>query len=37
MQVTDSQITAYIDQAFQKYDKDRSGYLDVNELAQFFN
>ena len=30
-------IKNYIDQIFSKYDRDHSGTLDANELAQFFN
>jgi len=36
-QINDYQIQTYIDQAFNKYDVDQSGSLDVNELARFFN
>ena len=35
--VTDVQLQQYIDQVFLKYDRDRSGTLDANELAGFFN
>lgn len=35
--VSDSQLQAYIDQIFGVYDRDRSGTLNSNELAQFFN
>ena len=35
--VNDQQLMAYIDQVFMKYDYNRSGGLDCNELAQFFN
>ena len=37
MSVSDQQLKAYIDQVFSKYDKNNSGGLDPNELAQFFN
>lgn len=37
MSITDQQLRYYIDQVFQKYDRDYSGTLDVNELYLFFN
>ena len=37
MSVSDQQLKTYIDQVFKKYDKNNSGGLDTNELAQFFN
>ena len=37
MSITDQQLQTYIDQVFVKYDRNRSGSLDCNELAQFFN
>ena len=37
MSITDQQLRMYIDQVFQKYDRDYSGSLDPNELYLFFN
>lgn len=37
MSIPDSALQNYIDQIFQKYDRDNSGSLDANELALFFN
>lgn len=37
MSISDSALKQYIDQIFQKYDRDRSGTLDAQELALFFN
>lgn len=37
MSITDQQLRYYIDQVFQKYDRDYSGTLDPNELYLFFN
>jgi hypothetical protein len=37
MSITDQQLRSYIDQVFQKYDRDYSGSLDPNELYLFFN
>ena len=37
MSITDQQLKTYIDQVFNKYDKNSSGTLDCNELAKFFN
>ena len=34
--VSDYQLMAYIDQIFMKYDRDRSGGLDVAQLANFY-
>ena len=33
----DTQLQRYIDQAFIKYDRDRNGFLDINELSGFVN
>ena len=33
----DNTLRSYIDQIFMKYDRDRSGTLEPNELANFFN
>lgn len=33
----DNTLRSYIDQIFARYDRDRSGTLDCNELAAFFN
>ena len=35
--ISDSQLQQYIDQIFYKYDQDRSGTLDAQELSMFFN
>ena len=35
--VDDNALRNYIDQVFMRYDRDRSGTLDSNELAGFFN
>ena len=35
--IDDNTLRGYIDQVFSKYDRDRSGTLDPNELAGFFN
>lgn len=37
MNVPESQLKVYIDQIFDRYDRDRSGNLDASELANFFN
>jgi len=37
MSVPDNVLQNYIDQIFNKFDRDRSGTLDPNELANFFN
>ena len=37
MNLDDNTLRNYIDQVFLKYDRDRSGTLDPNELAGFFN
>lgn len=34
--LSDQQLMQYIDQVFQRYDRDRSGGLDAAELASFF-
>ena len=33
----DTQLQKYIDQVFIKYDFDRSGFLTLNEISNFFN
>ena len=35
--IGDSELRQFIQQVFQKYDRDRSGSLDPNELTSFFN
>lgn len=35
--INDNQLKNYIDQVFMRYDRDRSGTLEPNELAGFFN
>ena len=35
--ISDDQLRNYIDSVFKDYDRDFSGSLDVNELANFFN
>lgn len=35
--VSDAQLQMYIDQVFGRFDRDNSGSLDSNELANFFN
>ena len=35
--LSDNQLKTYIDEIFDRYDADRSGNLDANELANFFN
>ena len=35
--IADSALQSYIDQIFNKYDRDYSGTLDASELACFFN
>lgn len=35
--ISDAQLRQYIDQVFQKYDRNYSGSLDTNELSYFFN
>lgn len=37
MNLSDGQLRDYIDEIFDRYDKDRSGNLDAQELASFFN
>jgi Ca2+-binding EF-hand superfamily protein len=37
MSISEYQLQQFIDGTFVKYDKDRSGTLDSNELASFFN
>jgi hypothetical protein len=37
MSISDDTLRNYIDQIFMKYDTDRSGTLNANELAYFFN
>ena len=37
MNIDDNTLRNYIDQVFARYDRDRSGTLDPNELAGFFN
>ena len=37
MSLSDDQLRKYIDDIFGKFDRDRSGTLDANELAAFFN
>jgi Ca2+-binding EF-hand superfamily protein len=37
MSFTDQQLQQYIDQSFNVYDRDRSGCLNKQELANFFN
>ena len=34
--LSDQQLMQYIDQIFIKYDRDRSGSLDIAELGNFF-
>ena len=34
--LSDQQLMQYIDTVFMKYDRDRSGSLDVSELANFY-
>ena len=33
----DLQLQRYVDEAFLRYDRDRNGYLTLNELVPFFN
>ena len=33
----DTQLMKYVDQVFLKYDFDRSGFLTLNEIGNFFN
>ncbi len=35
--IGDYELQQFIDQVFSKYDRDRSGTLDSNELTNFFN
>lgn len=35
--IADNVLQSYIDQVFNKFDKDRSGTLDPAQLADFFN
>ena len=35
--IDDRTLQGYIDKVFANYDRDRSGTLDPNELAGFFN
>lgn len=37
MSIPDDVLKNYINQIFQKYDRDNSGTLDAGELAMFFN
>lgn len=37
MNLSDAQLKVYIDEIFDRYDADRSGNLDAQELANFFN
>jgi Ca2+-binding EF-hand superfamily protein len=37
MSIQDNVLQNYIDTIFNKFDRDRSGTLDPNELASFFN
>lgn len=37
MNLSDNQLRVYIDEIFDRYDADRSGNLDAQELANFFN
>jgi Ca2+-binding EF-hand superfamily protein len=37
MSVSPQQLQVYIDQVFAQFDRDGSGSLDVNEMANFFN
>lgn len=37
MSIPDNVLQNYIDTIFNKFDRDRSGTLDPNELAAFFN
>lgn len=37
MSIPDHVLQNYIDQIFNKFDRDRSGTLDASELANFFN
>lgn len=37
MSLDDSILKMFIDEVFETYDYDRSGFLDVNELHTFFN
>ena len=37
MSISDNTLRQYIDQIFNKYDRDRNGTLDAQELALFFN
>ena len=33
----DTQLQKYVDQVFMKYDRDRNGWLNINEIYGFFN
>ena len=35
--VTDEQLRGFIETVFNQFDQDRSGHLNVSELANFFN
>ena len=37
LNLQDQMLKAYIDQIFDKYDTDKSGTLDDDELTYFFN
>jgi Ca2+-binding EF-hand superfamily protein len=37
MNIQDQMLMAYIDKIFDKYDTDKSGTLDQNEMTNFFN
>jgi len=37
MNIQDQMLMAYIDKIFDKYDYDKSGTLDQNEMTDFFN
>jgi|JI7StandDraft_1071085.scaffolds.fasta_scaffold393928_2 Ca2+-binding EF-hand superfamily protein len=35
--ISDALLRTYVDEVFMTYDRDRSGSLETNELAHFFN
>ena len=35
--ITEQELQQFIEQVFNRYDRDRTGTLDSNELAAFFN
>jgi Ca2+-binding EF-hand superfamily protein len=37
MSLSDQQLQGYIEQVFGNFDRDRTGSLNTQELAQFFN